>query len=194
MADTKLPCLTADDAAPITKMCHLLGKASDERKLLNLSQLGEEQSFVAKLAARRVQEGIGHRKVTLAWLHGGDVDGADEDGPAAKKAKTDDSRIETLENYVEVLLEFLLKIEMKVPEAAALFKKGVAPSLALDSAGINFNGHVSRGAPHSRFPHRFSSTTSRQTTAAARRRPARTRSPKRVATPPPTCAHAGCSG
>ena len=133
MADKKLYVQTADDVAPVAAQCAALGKASDAAKMNNLFQLGEEQSLVAKLAARRVQEGIGHRKVTMAWLLGGDVEGADEDGPAAKKAKTDDSKIETLENYLKVALEFIVKLHVKVPETAKYFQEGVAPSFVIYS-------------------------------------------------------------
>jgi hypothetical protein len=189
MADSKLYVQTADDVAPITAQCAALGKASDGAKMNNLFVLTEQHSLIAKLAARKVQEGIGHRDASQAMLDGGAVDGAA--GGPAKKAKTEDSEdwksmYNDLLLKFQVVLEFVVKFQ-QVPGAGAYFQPGVAPPIVLDSAEINFTkGRASRRAPHCSFSHRFSSTTSRRTTARARRRPARTRSLKRVATPPPS--------
>jgi hypothetical protein len=189
MADSKLLTVqTADAVAPITNQCDALRAASRSRKVNNLASAAEEESLAKELAARGVQETIGHAKVTKALLGGGDVDGADGSSPA-KKAKTEkdyESMYNDLVLKFQVVLEFVVKFQ-QVPGAGAYFQPGVAPPIALDSAEINFTkGRASRRAPHCSFSHRFSSTTSRRTTARARRRPARTRSLKRVATPPPS--------
>ena len=187
MADSKLTVQTADALAPITAQCDAIGAASDSRKVNNLASAAEQESLAKKLAARGVQETIGLGKVTQAMLDGGAVDGADGSSPA-KKAKTEkdfESMYYDLLLEVKVLVRWSLDLK-GLPGADKYFSERVAPQLARDSAGINFNGHASRRAPHCSFSHRFSSTTSRRTTARARRRPARTRSLKRVATPPPS--------